>query len=91
MGALCLSWWQYDSSGFRQARWSEPNEDKHKAPASTPPCPLSLQDEGDANVPISTAFGRHNPIRRDDAHSPIRSSKFIEALGRKRPIIVFIR
>jgi len=23
-----------------------PNEDKHKAPSSTPPCPLSLQDPG---------------------------------------------
>ena len=47
-GALCLSLWQCDSHGFREAGWSYPNEDKHKAPASTQPFPLSLQDAGDA-------------------------------------------
>jgi hypothetical protein len=44
VGALCLSSSLFDSSGFREARWSHPNEDKHKAPSSTPPHPLSLQD-----------------------------------------------
>ncbi len=32
--------------GFREARWSHPNQDKHKAPSSTLPRPLSLQDAG---------------------------------------------
>ena|SRR6266446_3774399 len=46
VGAWCLSWWLFDSLGFREARWSHPNEDKHQAPSSTPPHPLSLQDTG---------------------------------------------
>ena len=46
VGALCLSSSLFDSLGFREARWSHPNEDKHKAPSSTPPRPLSLQDAG---------------------------------------------
>src|SRR5258706_558105 len=33
-------------SGLRGANRSHPNEDKHKAPSSTPPHPLSLQDPG---------------------------------------------
>ena len=37
VGALCLSSSLFDSLGFREARWSHPNEDKHKAPSSTPP------------------------------------------------------
>ncbi len=32
--------------GFRGANRSHPNEDKHQAPSSTPPRPLSLQDAG---------------------------------------------
>jgi len=32
--------------GFREARGSHPNQDKHQAPSSTPPRPLSLQDAG---------------------------------------------
>src|SRR5713101_2787313 len=46
VGALCLSWWQRDPLGFRRAPRSHPNQDKHKAPSSTPPRPLSLQDAG---------------------------------------------
>ncbi len=45
-GALCLSLWQLDSSKFRGANRSYPNEDKHKAPSSTQPIPLSLQTRG---------------------------------------------
>ena len=45
-GALCLSWWQHDASGFREANRSHPTQDKHKAPSSTPLHPLSLQDAG---------------------------------------------
>ena len=48
--ALCLSWWQRDPLGFREAEGSYPNEDKHKAPSSTQPRPLSLQDGRDASV-----------------------------------------
>src|SRR5260370_24346843 len=40
VGALCLSWW------LRGANRSHPNQDKYKAPSSTPPRPLSLQDPG---------------------------------------------
>ena len=32
--------------GLRRANRSHPNQDKHKAPSSTPPRPLSLQDAG---------------------------------------------
>src|SRR5713226_15428 len=32
--------------GFRGANRSHPNQDKHQAPSSTPPRPLSLQDPG---------------------------------------------
>ncbi len=46
VGAWCLSWWLFDSLGFREARWSHSDEDKHQAPSSTPPRPLSLQDAG---------------------------------------------
>ena len=54
VGASCLSWWQPDSSGSREANGSHSNEDRHKAPASAPPLSLSLQDEGDS----ITLFGR---------------------------------
>jgi len=48
VGALCLSSLQQDSIGIRGARRiTRPNEDKHKAPASTSPRPLSLQETGD--------------------------------------------
>jgi len=45
-GALCLSWWPDDGSGLREATRSHPHQDKHKAPASTPRRPLSLQEAG---------------------------------------------
>src|SRR5579864_90013 len=40
-GALCLSWWQHDASGFREANRSHPTQDKHKAPhpPHSTPCP----------------------------------------------------
>src|SRR5579859_996096 len=43
VGALCLSSWHHDSVRFLEAEGSWPNEDRHKAPSSTPPLPLSLQ------------------------------------------------
>jgi len=43
VGALCLSFSPDDSSGSGEANGSHPNEDRHKAPASTLPFPLSLQ------------------------------------------------
>src|SRR5229473_3599415 len=46
VGALCLSWWHDEWSGFPEANRSPPHEDKHKAPSSTPLRPLSLQDAG---------------------------------------------
>jgi hypothetical protein len=44
VGALCLSSCGCDSLGFRQAAWSHPHEDKHKAPTRPHIRPLSLQD-----------------------------------------------
>ena len=48
VGALCLSLWEGDSVGIScyPDGSRDPNEDKHKAPSSTPPRPLSLQDTG---------------------------------------------
>src|SRR5712692_5904996 len=46
VGAWCLSWWQREWSGLREANRSPPHEDKHKAPSSTLLRPLSLQDAG---------------------------------------------
>ena len=54
--ALCLSCWPRDSPGFREAGGSTPHEDKHKAPSSTPPHPLSLQDVG----PLAAPFLLHS-------------------------------
>ncbi len=45
-GGLVLVLVATRSIEFREARWSHPNQDKHKAPSSTPPRPLSLQDAG---------------------------------------------
>jgi len=44
-GALCLSSWQYDAWECREAEGSPPHEDRHKAPSSAHPRPLSLQNE----------------------------------------------
>src|SRR5229473_593066 len=49
--------------GLRGANRSHPNQDKHQAPSSTPPRPLSLQDPG--------------PQHLNGYDHPIRSSKFI--------------
>jgi len=52
-GALCLSSWQRDSLGFVVPGESrDPNEDKHKAPTSALPHPLSLQDEDAGTTPF---------------------------------------
>ena len=48
-----------DSAGGCEARGSYPEEDRHKAPASTPPLPLSLQDVG-APGSVVTGFGRQH-------------------------------
>jgi len=53
VGALCLSWWPHDAVGYRNADGPHPDEDKHKAPASTQPLPLSLQDAGALLLPDS--------------------------------------
>ena len=68
-----------NSLRFREAGWSHPNEDKHKAPSSTLPRPLSLQDAGDASVPMVQLPHSVVKIHQDggNAHYPIRSSKFI--------------
>ena len=44
-GALCLSSLLDDSVGCRDTNGLHPNEDRHKAPTSTLPFPLSLQNE----------------------------------------------
>ena len=43
VGALCLSCWPHDAVGCHHAEGPHPNEDRHKAPTSAPPLPLSLQ------------------------------------------------
>ena len=82
VGALCLSWWQRDSPGFREAVWSHSHQDKHKAPSSTQPRPLSLQDGGGRKRPAGTIplFGRQYSSgrgRTEPGNSPIRSAIFI--------------
>src|SRR5260370_11811830 len=86
VGALCLSWWQRDSLEFREAKGSSPNEDKHKAPASAPPRPLSLQD---AETLLITPFGRENSsgYGEREIHIHIRSTyaanfRFLRPAGR---------
>src|SRR5713101_2683588 len=46
--------------GFRGANRSYPNEDKHQAPSSTPPRPLSLHDPWAASTSLAMIprFGR---------------------------------
>src|SRR5579859_387861 len=63
-----------DSSGSREAHGSPPTEDRHQAPASSPPFPLSLRD----------AERLHSPFRSSKFHqdvggaiSPLRLSKCI--------------
>jgi hypothetical protein len=46
VGALCLSSSRYDHYASYDSDESYGNEDRHKAPSSTPPYPLSLQDAG---------------------------------------------
>src|SRR5581483_10786655 len=46
VGALCLSWGECDRAGMaRRQGPAHPTPDKHKAPASSPLIPLSLQNE----------------------------------------------
>jgi len=60
---------------FCEANGSYSNQDKHKAPTSTQPHPLSLQDAEDISVPMSTItpFGK---IHQDeiDYHIRLRES-----------------
>src|SRR6266851_122833 len=54
-GGNALQW------GLRGAIRSHPNEDKHQAPSSTPPRPLSLQDPGpQTSMDMIPRFGRQN-------------------------------
>ena len=46
------------ASGSRQAKGSHLDEDRHKAPSSTLPHPLSLQDGGAAGGPHIPESGR---------------------------------
>src|SRR5947209_871556 len=57
-GALCPSFSPYDSFWFRDARGSQPDEDRHKAPTSTPHRPLPLQDDGDAGIVMGMIIWR---------------------------------
>ena len=48
VGALCLSWWQCDSSGFREAAWSYPTPTRTSTrpphPPHSAPCPYSGEE-----------------------------------------------
>ena len=62
--------------GFREAAWSHSDEDKHKAPSSTPPRPLSLQK--------TTPSGRQNSsFLLNTGHIPLilRDNFFVETVG----------
>src|SRR5258706_12147040 len=85
VGALCLSSSLFDSLGFREARWSHPHEDKHKAPSSTPLRPLSLQDPG-THLP---RFGRQHSLGLDLAGGEELSRSFEPCLstGQRSPKI----
>src|SRR5579859_5395825 len=52
VGALCLSSSQQDSLGCRDADGSHSDEDRHKAPSSTLPLPLSLQNAEHFLTPV---------------------------------------
>jgi hypothetical protein len=56
-GALCLSCWPDDASGVGEAGGSYPTQDRHQAPTSAPPFPLSLQG-GEQLVSAVTGVGR---------------------------------
>src|SRR5712692_4830191 len=88
VGALCLSWSECDSVVVSRWAWPDhPAPDKHKAPSSALPHPLSLQDAGAASVPTrmiplfgcqksSGGRGCQRPAKSD---SHIRLSKFIRS------------
>ena len=68
VGALCLSWWHDEWFGLCEATRSHPHEDKHKAPSSPPPRPLSLQDAGRTFPKFGSAPFIRTP---GDAHVPM--------------------
>ena len=74
-GAWCLSWWPCDASGLREAYGSHPNGDRHQAPSSTQPFPLSLQEARRRDVircGRQHSSGRRAPIA--DCACPCSSS-----------------
>src|SRR5260370_37593541 len=76
VGVLCLSSWQADSVGLRETEWSSPNEDKHKAPTSTPPYPLSLQDGGRRDLSRPNKQNRLTGNVNDSARGTVTSTNY---------------
>ena len=62
VGALCLSSSQYDAVGFHGAEESHPDEDRHKAPTSAPPFPLSLQMGDEHFLLLPGLIGKNHQI-----------------------------
>ncbi len=78
VGALCLSSLHHDSSRFRVAQWTYPREDKHKAPTSAPPRPLSLQKTPPFS-PLPDSVVKHH--QDGGTYYRIRLEKFIRDKG----------
>ncbi len=82
VGALCLSSLGDDQRGSRNPDETCCHEDKHKAPTLPRILPLSLQEAGDAGVPVITAFGCQSSSGREQTHYRIRLSKIIRTRPR---------
>ncbi len=65
-GALCLSSWGWERLDSRNPDHSSCQQDKHEAPTLLRVHPLSLQDAGDASVPmgVMTLFDWQNSSGR---------------------------
>src|SRR5260221_9507962 len=100
VGAWCLSWWQREPLGFREARWSPPNEDKHQAPSTPPLVPTGPWVAGTSMDRIAR-FGRQNSSGYDwfwslmfiiDSSAPAsRQGAPQEERAEVRTIVVFSR
>src|SRR5579863_1766411 len=87
VGAWCLSCSPDDWCGFREANGSHPHQDRHLAPASSPPFPLSLQDAERLHSPFrSSKF-----IRTETAFPAITRFGGQTSSGRWRHLLVILR
>ena len=64
-----MSWSSQETLGFGQANGSHPNEDKHKAPSTSLPHPLSLQPIGPLAA-LSLPIRLSKIVRRCNFYQP---------------------